>query len=90
MDFLAAWTEKWSLLTNLSANALPPSAIPALAVDLAGDTGATFAEGLAASSSVRHLDLEVVGRTLRQLITLLKQGQTPAQLGLGNDARQPG
>ena len=27
MDFLAAWTEKWSLLTNLSANALPPSEI---------------------------------------------------------------
>ena len=90
MDFLSAWIEKWSLLTNLSANPLPPSAIPALAVNLASDTGATFAEGLEASSSLRHLDLEVVGRTLRQLITLLKQGQTPEQLGLGKDARQPG
>lgn len=90
MDFLAAWIEKWSLLTNLSAQPLPPSAIPALAVDLAGDSGATFAEGLEQSSTLRHLDLEVIGRTLRQLITLLKQGQTPAQLGLGNDARQPG
>lgn len=90
INFLANWIEKWSLVVNLSAQPLPPSAIPALAVDLAGDAGATFAEGLQPSARLRHLDLELVGRTLRQLITLLKQGQTPGQLGLGNDARQPG
>ena len=31
-----------------------------------------------------------LGRTLRQVITLLKQGQTPVQHVLGDDARQPG
>ncbi len=90
MEFLARWIEKWSLLVSLASQPLPPSAIPGLAVDLAGDAGPTFAEGLQPASSLRYLDFEIVGRTLRQLITLLKQGQTPAQLGLGDDARQPG
>lgn len=90
MDFLAQWLEKWSPLMNLAAQPLPPSAIPALAVDTGGNAGPTFANELAPAATIRHLDLETVGRTLRQLITLLKQGQTPAQLGLGDNARQPG
>ena len=90
MEFLAGWIEKWSLLAGLAAQPLPLSAIPALAINIAGDAGPTFAEGIAPATALRHLDLELIGRTLRQLITLLKQGQTPAQLELGNDARQPG
>ena len=40
--------------------------------------------------SARYLDLEPLSKMLRQTINLLKQGQTPGQLGLGEDARQPG
>jgi hypothetical protein len=90
MEFLARWIEKWSGLVSLASQPLPPSAIPALAIDLAGRTGPVFAEGREPLASLRYLDLEQIGRTLRQTITLLKQGQTPAQLGLGEDARQPG
>ena len=90
LEFLAQWLEKWSGLVGLANQPLPPSAIPALAVDLEGNAGAVFAEGLAPQAGLRHLDLEPLGRALRQTITLLKQGQTPAQLGLGDDARQPG
>ncbi len=90
MDFLARWVEKWSNQVNLSARPLPPSAIPALCVDLAGAAGPRFAEECGPLPTSRHLDLEQIGRTLRQNITLLKQGQTPARLGLGDDARQPG
>ena len=90
MEFLARWIEKWPGLVSLASQPLPPSAIPALAVNLAGSAGPVFAEGLEPLASLRYLDLEQVGRTLRQTITLLKQGQTPAQLGLGESARQPG
>ncbi len=90
MEFLARWAEKWSNQVNLSARPLPPSAIPALSVDLAGSAGPRFTEECEPLPTLRHLDLEQVGRTLRQNITLLKQGQTPAMLGLGEDARQPG
>ena len=90
MEFLARWIEKWSALAGLAMQPLPPSAIPALSVDLTGSAGPTFAEECEPVTSLRYLDLEHIGRTLRQTITLLKQGQTPVMLGLGEDARQPG
>ncbi|MEO7728363.1 MAG: hypothetical protein ABIS45_14005 [Burkholderiales bacterium] len=90
MEFLARWTEKWSALVNLSAQPLPQSAIPALSVDLAGSAGPKFTGECETVATLRHLDLEQIGRTLRQTITLLKQGQTPTMLDLGEDARQPG
>ena len=90
MDLLALWIGKWSGLVGLSPLSLPPSAIPALAVDISSNAGPALAEGLAGLAGTRYLDLEQLGRALRQLITQLKQGQTPAQLGLGENARQPG
>jgi hypothetical protein len=90
MEFLVRWTEKWSGLVSLALLPLAPSAIPPLAIDLTGGAGPTHFEGVESPASMRYLDLELLGRTLRQLITRLKQGQTPAQLGLGADAHQPG
>lgn len=90
MQFSARWIEKWSGLVGLAMQPLAPSAIPALCVDPAGSSGPIFAEGAEPLTSLRYLDLEQIARTLRQTITLLKQGQTPAALGLGDDARQPG
>ncbi len=87
--FVRRWLEKWASLVSLTHQAPPPSQIPLLAVDLSGDAGVRFAEA-AEPPSVRYLDLEQLAKTLRQTINLLKQGQTPAQLGLGEDARQPG
>ncbi len=90
MDFVSRWIEKWSGAINLASQPLPPSSIPALAVDLGGEHGPVLAEALEPVSSLRYIDLEPLGRTLRQIITSLKKGQTPAELGLGDDARQPG
>ena len=90
MDFVACWTEKWSGLVSLASEPLPPSSIPAITVDLAADSGPVLAEGVERKPSLRYLDLDLLGRSLRQVITLLKQGRTPAELGLGDDARQPG
>lgn len=90
LEVLARWSANWAGLVNLAAEPLPPSAIPALAVDLATNSGPVFAKGLEPRASVRYLDLESLGRTLRQVIALLKQGQTPAQLDLGADVSQPG
>jgi hypothetical protein len=90
MGFLRRWLEKWATLVGLSAQPLPTGPIPSLAVDLAGGGGVAFAEDLEAQPNLRYLDLEQLSKALRQTINLLKQGQTPAQLGLGEDARQPG
>lgn len=90
MDFVAQWLESWAGLVGISADPPAASATPLLAVDLAGKHSAAPASELPAGPGLRYLNLEHLGRTLRQLITLLKQGQTPGQLGLGEDARQPG
>lgn len=90
LDFAQRWLEKWAALVGLAPQPLPPSPTPSLAVDLGGATGVVFASGLEPQPNLRYLDLEQLSKTLRQTINLLKQGQTPAQLGLGVNARQPG
>ena len=90
MAFLRRWLEKWSSLVDLSRQPLPPGQIPPLAVDFAHDVAPGLAANVAPAESARYLDLESLSKTLRQTINLLKQGQTPGQLGLGEDARQPG
>jgi hypothetical protein len=90
MAFVTRWLERWATLVGLTAQPLPTGPIPLLAVDLSGSAGAMFATGMEPAPHLRFLDLEQLSKTLRQTINLLKQGQTPAQLGLGDDARQPG
>src|SRR5262249_28514096 len=90
MDLVERWLKQWATLVGLSVQAPPSSAIPPLAVDLGGAQGAGLATALQPRPAVRYLELEQLSKTLRQTINFLKQGQTPAQLGLGEDARQPG
>lgn len=90
MDFVRRWLDKWAALVGLSAQPLPAGPIPPLAVDFNSGCAATFPDRLAPGSSVRYLDLEQLAKALRQTLNLLKQGNTPAQLGMGEDARQPG
>ena len=91
----ARWSATWAGFMHLASEPLPPSAIPALAVDLTANSGPVLAAGLPPRASLRYLDLEPLGRTLRQVIALLNQGQTPAPLGLGRRwhtrrAKRPG
>ena len=90
MSFVARWLERWATLVGLASQPLPTSPIPSLAVDLTGSGSVVFGAGLDPHPGLRYLDLEQLSKTLRQTINLLKQGQTPGQLGLGDDARQPG
>jgi hypothetical protein len=90
MAFVARWLERWSTLVGIAAQPLPTGPIPSLAVDITSSGGVVFGTGLEPQPNLRYLDLEQISKTLRQTINLLKQGQTPGQLGLGEDARQPG
>ncbi|MGH8619441.1 MAG: hypothetical protein ACREUW_17265 [Burkholderiales bacterium] len=90
LAFMDRWLDTWSGLVGLATQPLPPSSVPALAVDLAGDAGPQLAEQVAPGPGVRYLDLERLAPVLKSLILSLKQGRVPAELGLGADARQPG
>jgi len=90
MDFLDRWLEAWAAHVNVQVEMPPISATPALAVDIATAAGAAVADDAPATASRRYLDVEPLGQRLRQLLAALKQGRSPAQLGLGEDAHQPG
>jgi hypothetical protein len=88
--FTERWLERWATLVGLTVQPPPAGTLPLLAVDLNGGAGVAFAADLEPGHGLRYLELEQLSKTLRQTINLLKQGQTPLQLGLGEDARQPG
>jgi hypothetical protein len=90
LGFVQRWIAKWATLVSLSAQPPAQGSVPVLAVDLTGGEGMVLAADAAPHAGMRYVDLEPLSKTLRQTITLLKQGQTPAQLGLGENARQPG
>jgi hypothetical protein len=89
MNFMRRWLQKWAALVNLSSQPLPKGQIPALAADFAADAVPGLAVAISHSASVRYLELEQLSKTLQLAMTQLKQGQSPALLGLGDDARQP-
>ncbi|MCW5604437.1 MAG: hypothetical protein KIT18_07820 [Burkholderiales bacterium] len=90
MGFVQRWLEKWATLVSLSSQPLASNSIPSIAVDLGGSSAVIFARDIEPHPNLRYVDLEQLSKTLRQTINFLKQGQTPGQLGLGDDARQPG
>ena len=82
LDRVDRWLERWEALVSLTLEGLPHSSIPPLAVDVASRKGAGLARDMP-SAGVRHLNMETLSRTLRQILAALRQ-QTPAQLGLGD------
>lgn len=82
MNLLDGWLDRWERLVSLSPDPLPEGNIPALAVNLAGEKGVAFARELPAAG-VRHLSLEPLSKLLRELVASLRQGRSPADLGLG-------
>jgi hypothetical protein len=83
MNLLDRWLDRWERLVTLSADPLPESTIPPLAVDFAAERGIGFARDLPASG-VRHLDVQPLSKMLRELVAALRQGQAPAEIGLGD------
>ncbi|MDH3286411.1 MAG: hypothetical protein OEP48_01600 [Betaproteobacteria bacterium] len=83
MQLLDRWLDRWERLVALSAEPLPESTVPALAVNLAAGEGVGFARDLPAAG-VRHLSLEPLSKMLRELVAALRHGQTPAEIGLGD------
>jgi len=83
MGCVEHWLDRWERLVEVSPQPPPASAIPALAVDLTSSKGIGFAKDMPATG-VRHLHLEALARTLRHAAVALKQGRTPAELGLGD------
>ncbi len=86
---LERWADKVDIVKKPPANA----DVPAMVVDLNSDrepvrAGAALAE-LPASGKLRYLDVRRLAKSLRNRVGLLRQGESPARLALGEDCVQP-
>jgi hypothetical protein len=79
---ISRWLERWSRKTVISRGAPPDQKAP-LRVDLAGTAGA--ARNGATGDSVRYLDVAEIGKSVKKRVALLRKGESPATLGLGDD-----
>jgi cyclic-di-GMP-binding protein len=88
LTFVAYLLERWADKVEISAK--PPARegeLLPLAVDLAGDRCAE--RGVADGKAVRILDEHRLAKSLRNRVALLRKGESPAKLALGEDCVQP-
>jgi len=87
LTFTAYLLERWAGKVGVSAVPGADEGGAPLAVDLAADAPAQRRP--LAGASVRYLDLTRLARSLRSVIGLMRRGESPAKLGLGEDCVQP-
>ena len=88
IELISLWLGRWTRKVSLGrAAAEAGEGVPPLLVDLSGASGASRrpAEG----DSVRVLDIQELRSDLRKRIALLRKGETPGELGLGEDVTAP-
>jgi len=86
LTFVAFLLERWAEKVEISAEA-PAEDIPPLIVDLDSDI-CPEREGPEAAVP-RYLDVKRLAKSLRNRIGLLRKGESPAKLALGEDCVQP-
>ncbi len=85
---VSRWLERWAAKVGVSNEpAASALRIPRLAVDLASECGPTHAP--LSGESVRYLALDEIARSIRSRVAMLRKGETPEALGLGDDLSPP-
>jgi hypothetical protein len=87
LTFVAYLLERWAGKVEIGRTPVRDARVPPLLVDLRGATGAGPAEGKPAEP--RFLSMSKLAVSLRNRILLLRKGESPARLGLGEDCVQP-
>ncbi len=87
LTFVAYLLERWAGKVEIGRTPVRDARVPPLMVDLRGVAGAGPAEGKPAEA--RFLNMGKLALSLRNRILLLRKGDSPARLGLGEDCVQP-
>jgi hypothetical protein len=88
IELISRWLERWTPKVSIGrATAAAGDGVAPLVVDLSTAAGASrrTAEGDAS----RAIDIHDLGSSVRKRIGLLRKGETPAALGLGEDVTAP-
>jgi hypothetical protein len=88
LTFVAFLLERWSEKVGISAHPIVEEVdTPPLIVDLEGESSPE--RGGPKAGQPRYLDTQRISKSLRSRIGLLRKGESPARLGLGEDCVQP-
>jgi hypothetical protein len=88
LAFVAYLLERWADKVEIAKT--PPrdeEGLPPLVVDLEGERGAE--RGDPQGGELRFLNVRRLGKSLRNRVALLRRGESPARLALGEDCVQP-
>ncbi|HET7201136.1 MAG TPA: hypothetical protein VFI80_10040 [Burkholderiales bacterium] len=84
IELISQWLERWTRKVTIGrASASPDEGAAPLLVDLAGAGGASRRG--AQSETTRVVDIQELGSGVRKRVSLLRKGETPAEVGLGED-----
>ena len=89
MAVVYRWAALWAQLVEIDRSPPPPGITGVMAIDLAAAMPLGPAREISPSPGVRYLGVEALGQTLRRMLMRLREGEAPADLGLGEDCRQP-
>jgi len=87
LTFVAYLLERWADKVEVSKTPVADGELAPLIADLAGDGCAE--RGAAAGAEPRHLDTRRLAKSLRNRVALLRKGESPSRLALGEDCVQP-
>src|SRR4051794_2115196 len=88
LTFVAFLLERWASKLEVGTKPVAEDdGVPPLVADLAGD--APPARSSATARDARYLDTRKLAKTLRNRVALLRKGESPAKLALGEDCVQP-
>jgi len=90
LAFVAYLLERWAVKLEVSAAPLDEGlGVPPLVADLEKDRCPERAEPDAKLIEPRYLDARELAKSIRSRVALLRKGESPARLGLGEDCVQP-
>lgn len=87
MTFVAFLLERWADKVDVGRAPVDEGEAPPLLVDLAGSSCAE--RGPAQGADLRYLDARRLAKSIRNRVALLRKGESPARLALGEDCVQP-
>ncbi len=91
LTFVAFLLERWGDKIDIGATAADDPEVPPLTLDMQGETGPQRYDPARhpPGPGRRFLDAGRLGKSLRNRIALLRKGESPAKLALGEDCVQP-
>src|SRR5437899_7184496 len=88
IELISLWLERWTPKVSIGrAPAAAGEGVAPLVVDLSGAAGAS--RRMPEGDTTRVLDIQELGSSVRKRVGLLRRGESPAALGLGEDVTAP-